>query len=347
MVSKCVLEKMKTVFGELMQCELMKMRYSTLIFAIASFLLFSSCQSEPKILAIAERQFIDIETMKPIEGGWVHFVWYGKPKPSGASTCKSAVLGRSGADGWFRNTAQDPSWQLDEMTVFFVPGYQRAKLARIESEPDQLMLLVEETDQYYGKMPGFEQRLREQGFVYHPSSIKDRFSYHWTKRIYRKDFPRGEYPQRYFIRYHGFPWDVGQNFSFLGRICDDPGAINIGLSRARTQYTDKLRSTSSTRFFCDSVWKGSPLNEPSNEYWVNRMAWVLSDPTEFWQYFKSHQGAQKYNGSRLLKGFDEAKRQAVCAWIMPHVEKVEAQLRQVGPPESTISVIPEKAGVSQ
>ncbi len=332
--------------GALMQCEHRTVTFKAMLLAICALQTLSSCHSEPtsKTLAVAERQFIDVETMKPIEGGWVHFVWRGKPKSNGVSSCRSAVLGRSDADGWFRDTALDPSWRLDEMPVYFVPGYQFLRFEHIEGDPDHVMLLVPETDQYYGKMPGFEQRLREQGFTYHFATIKDNYSYNWTKRISSKGFMRGEYSQRYFIRYHGFPWDVGQNFRLLGRVCDDPGARNVGLSQERIQYTDKLRSISSTRFFCDPIWKGSPLNEPSNENWVNRMGWILTDPTEFWQYFNAQQGSQDYNGSRLLMGFDEPKRQAVCAWIMPHVLQVEAELLRAGPPDSTLSVIPEKTG---
>lgn len=343
MASRCVLEKMKTVFGELMQCELMKMRYPTLIFAIASVFLFSSCQSEPKALAVAERQFIDAETLKPIEGGWVHFVWRGRPKPNGMSTCKSAVLGRSGPDGWFRNTAQDPSWRLDEMPVFFVPGYQRAILERIESEPDHLMLTVWESDQYYGKMPGFEQRLREQGFIYHPSSIKDKFSYHWTKRIHRKNFPRGEFPQRYFIRYHGFPW--GQDFSFLGKVCGDPGAINIGLAQERIQYTDKLRSISSTRFFCDPVWKGSEISSGEKEVFITRASWIFSDKAEIWRFVSDEFGKWNFNHLVALDKFDEQKKQEFCAWILPKVEMTEAELLRKGPPLPTIETVPLSSGM--
>ena len=108
------------------------MTFKTLFLTMCALLMLSSCHGEPasKTLAVAERQFIDIETMKPIEGGWVHFVWRGKPKPNGVSSCLSAVLGRTGPDGWFRDTAYDPSWKLDELPVYFVPGYQMLLLDR-------------------------------------------------------------------------------------------------------------------------------------------------------------------------------------------------------------------------
>ena len=333
--------------GALMQCEHRAMTYKTLFLTICALLTLSSCHSEPssKTLAVAERQFIDIETMKPIEGGWVHFIWYGKPKPNGMSSCRSAVLGRSGPDGWFRDTAQDPSWRLDEMTVFFVPGYQRVMLDRIESDPDHLMILVPETDQYYGKMPGFEQRLRDQGFVYHPDKAKDKYSYNWTKRIVRKGFPRGDFPQRYFIRYHGFPGEVGQNFSFLGRICDDPGSRNVGLAQERIEYTDKLRSISSTRFFCDPIWKGSEISSDEKQVFITRASWILSDRKEAWEHVSDQFGQWNFNHLEALPKFDEHKKNGFCAWILPKVEMTEAELLRTGPPLPTVEIVPISPGI--
>ncbi len=331
--------------GVSMPCEGKTMNPKTLFLAICAVLLLSSCRSEPKTLAVAERQFIDAETMKPIEGGWVHFIWYGKPKPNGMSSCRSAVLGRSGPDGWFRDTAQDPSWKLDEMTVFFVPGYQRVVLDRIESDPDHLIMAVPETDQYYGKMPGFEQRLRDQGFVYHFAAIKDEYSHHWTKRISSKGFPRGDFPQRYFIRYHGFPWDVGQNFNFLGRVCDDPGSRNVGLAQERIQYTDKLRSISSTRFFCDPVWKGSAISDGEKEVFITSASWILSDRKEAWEQVSDQFGKWNFNHLEALAKFDEQKKQAFCAWILPKVEMIEAELIRSGPPLPTIETTPLSPGI--
>ncbi len=333
--------------GALMQCERIAMAFKTSFLAIFALLTLSSCHSEPvsKTLAVAERQFIDAETMQPIEGGWVHFVWRGKPKPNGVSSCRSAVLGRSGPDGWFRDTAQDLSWRLDEMPVYFVPGYQFLRFEHIEGDPDHVMLLVPETDQYYGKMPGFEQRLRAQGFTYHFATFKDNYSYNWTKRISSKGFMRGEYAQRYFIRYHGLPNDVGQNFRLLGRVCDDPGARNVGLSQERIQYTDKLRSISSTRFFCDPIWKGSEISSDEKQVFITTASWILSDRKEAWEQVSDQFGQWNFNHLEALAKFDEQKKQAFCAWILPKVEITEAELLRAGPPLPTVEIVPMSPGI--
>jgi len=322
------------------------MTYKSVLLMICALLMLSSCRSEPKsnTLAVAERQFIDAETMKPIEGGWVHFVWRGKPKPNGVSSCRSAVLGRTGPDGWFRDTAQDPSWTLDELPVYFVPGYQWLLFDFLEDDPDHVMLLVPETDQYYGKMPGFEQRLREQGFVYHFATIKDKYSYNWSKRISSKGFLRGDIPQRYFIRYHGFPWDVGQNFRLLGRVCDDPGARNVGLAQERIQYTDKLRSISSTRFFCDPIWKGSEISNDEKQVFITTASWILSDRKEAWEHVSDQFGNWNFNHLEALSKFDERKKNEFCAWILPKVEMTAAELVRSGPPLPTVEITPLSPG---
>jgi hypothetical protein len=103
--------------------------YTAITFCIVLFLsliLIQGCAGKPeaKPLPIAEWQFIDVETMLPIEGAFINFAWRGESTAQGMTICKHGVLGRTDKNGWFRSVAKDPTWYADGTPAFFVPGYE-------------------------------------------------------------------------------------------------------------------------------------------------------------------------------------------------------------------------------
>ena len=71
--------------------------YTTITLRLALAILFmflQGCTSKAEIkeLAVAEWQFIDAETMQPIEGAFINFAWRGESTSRGMTTCKHGGL---------------------------------------------------------------------------------------------------------------------------------------------------------------------------------------------------------------------------------------------------------------
>lgn len=211
-----------------------------------------------KTLAVAEWQFIDAETMRPIEGAFVNFAWRGEPTSSGMTTCKHGVLGRTDKNGWFRSVAKDPTWYADGTPAFFVPGYEYFKFKYGYPDAEHITATIAEDKTVFGNYPEFEERIRMNGYVFQGEISADRkFSHVWTKVMPAAGFHNRmrdqKNPRRYFVKYQTFPELVDQTFQFVGKVCSDEGATNE-VDRGIVHLSDHLRAYHSTKYFCDPAW---------------------------------------------------------------------------------------------
>ena len=293
-------------------------------------LLSPGCSNADKPLPVAEWQFIDAETLKPIEGGWINFAWRGKPRSNGTSSCPRGVLGRTGKDGWFRTTAKDPTWRVDPIPYYFVPGYENFEFAYGDPDPAHITAYVPYDVNLLGTMPTFEQHLRDMGYVYHQPLMSDRWSHHFTKIMPSLGFHElqghKEIRQRYFIKYRSFPEYVEQNFSFMGKQCDDEGSDNIGLEFERIKLTDRLRAISSTKYFCDPIWNGVKRPVIDLTEWMRRAGWLFKDPYFVWKRNIEFMPDRYQNWSKHFdhsKPLNQSEHASFCSWILPVVAVVE------------------------
>ena len=298
-------------------------------------LLIVGCSNADKPLPVAEWQFIDAETLKPIEGGWINFAWRGKPRSNGTSSCPRGVLGRTGKDGWFRTTAKDPTWRVDPIPYFFVPGYENFQFAYGDPDPAHITAYVPYDVNLLGTMPTFEQHLRDMGYEYHQPLMSDRWSHHFTKIMPSKGFQElqghKEIRQRYFIKYRSFPEYVEQNFSFMGKQCDDEGSDNIGLEFERIQLTDRLRAISSTKYFCDPIWDGVKRPVIDLTEWVGRAAWLTPGIKTTYPKIIELMPSRYYAWADKIefnKPFTRKEREDFCSWINPYL--IKAEVRSIG-----------------
>jgi hypothetical protein len=299
---------------------------------ILAFLILASasCNRVEKPLPVAEWQLIDAETMKPIEGGWINFAWRGKPKSNGVSSCPRGVLGQTGPDGWFRTTAKENYWRADPLPSYFVPGYEFFDYEYGMPDKDHITAYIPYDVNLLDTMPSFEKALAEKGYVYHQPVLSDRWSHHWTKIMPVAGFHdfrnHPEIKRSYFIRYRSFPNFVGQNFSFMGKVCDDPGADNIGVELERVQRTDKLRAIYSTRYLCDAKWGDIKRPRLDLTEWMRRASWLFKDPYAVW---KKNIELMPDRYQKWSKYFDQetplnkSEHERFCAWILPIAEIVE------------------------
>jgi hypothetical protein len=306
-----------------------------LVMLVVSGLLLS-CQAQEQPLPVAEWQFIDAETMQPIEGAWINFAWRGKPKSNGVSSCPRGVLGRSGKDGWFRDIGREPYWKVDPLPSYFVPGYEHFQYEYGVPDADHITAYIPYSETYLGTIPAFEDNLRKNGWVHHPGIIRDDFANKWTKVFPSKGFRdyvgHREVRQRYFMRYFSLPEFVGQSFSFMGKHCDDERADNIGLELKTIKFTDKLRAIHSTEYFCRDLWRGMKKN-PSQQYmyiWMNRAFWLLPAERKPWDEMKILLPEHLNSSSReflINVPLSDSEHSTFCNWIKPYLEKAILETR--------------------
>lgn len=223
-------------------------------------ILFQGCagKAEVKELPVAEWQFIDAETMQPIEGAFINFAWRGESTAGGMTTCKHGVLGRTDKNGWFHSAAKDPTWYADGTPAFFIPGYEYFKFKYGYPDAEHITATIAEDKTVYGNYPEFEERIRMNGYVFQGEISADRkFSHVWTKVMpavgFHDRIRDQKNPRRYFVKYQTFPELVDQTFQFVGKVCGDDGATNE-VDRGIVRLSDHLRAYYSTKYFCDPAW---------------------------------------------------------------------------------------------
>jgi hypothetical protein len=246
-----------------------------LLFAIAS-----CARPAPSALPIAQWQFIDAETMQPIEGAFVNFAWRGKATARGLQTCKRGVLKRSDKNGWVRDTALDASWHVDATPSFFVPGYEFFPYRYGYPDENHVTHYIkQDANQEFGRYPAWEKSWVKMGYVYQGEKSAQYLEWHaWTKvlpAVGFHDFQRDlENPRRYFMKLRTIPAQVGAAFSFVGKTCDDVDATN-SVDIVAVREADYLRGYHSTKYFCDTAWNSLPPGRWDMTEWIRRATWLL------------------------------------------------------------------------
>jgi hypothetical protein len=286
--------------------------------------------SESKPLAVAEWQFIDAETMQPIEGAFINFAWRGESTSRGMTTCKHGVLGRTDKNGWFRSVAKDPTWYADGTPAFFVPGYEYFKFRYGYPDAEHITATIAEDKTVYGNYPAFEERMHQNGYEFQGEISADRqFSHVWTKVMPAAGFHDRmrdqKNPRRYFVKYQTYPELVDQTFQFVGKVCSDEGATNE-VDREMIQLSDHLRGYHATKYFCDPAWNSIAYARLEISIWIRRATWILPKGSGFKpleelipEYFKD---ASK--SGMLSRNLTAAERAKMCEALNVYLKNGES-----------------------
>jgi hypothetical protein len=288
-----------------------------ILFAILLTLTLNACAKAPPSLPVAQFQLIDADTMKPIEGGWINFPWHGKPSKLGYSSCVRGVLGRTGPDGWFRDTARESFWKPDPIPNIFIPGYEYFKYRYGEPDEQHVTAYVDMDRTEVGRYPAWEEKLKKLGYTWQP--------HEWTKVYpatgFRDTRSAPDDDKIYFVRYRSLPYQVEQNFIYVGKVCSDPGSENIGLESSIVKATDRMRAVESSKYFCREEWK--TLNTPFDvTNWFTRATWLLADPTKAFDEVKSVLPDFTNNQNwtfRYTRSLTADEHAAYCRWISSHL----------------------------
>jgi hypothetical protein len=293
---------------------------------IALFLLMitlNACAKAP--LPVAQFQLIDADTMKPIEGGWVNFIWYGGKLTGNVKSrpCVRAVLGRSDQNGWVRDTARESFWKLDSLGHIFVPGYEYFNYRYGEPDEQHVTAYVRMDKIEAGRFPAWEENLRKLGYTWKP--------HEWTKVYPADGFRDTRYApddgRVYFVRYRSMPTQVEQNFPMVGTVCDKPGAENIGMGDERGREIDRLRASESLKYLCRADWLSLQPDRPIPwSSWIQRSLWLLPDQndaqkqmhTRFPDFTKQPYWSDPMASQRP---FSRDEQSQFCEWLMPLIKQ--------------------------
>jgi hypothetical protein len=283
-------------------------------------LALNACAKAPPPLPVAQFQLIDADTMKPIEGGWVNFIWYGKKLTGKVQSrpCVRAVLAKTGADGRFADTAKESFWVPAPLPDIFVPGYEYLQYRYGDPDDQHVTLFVRMDKTEAGRFPAWEESLKKLGYTWKP--------HEWTKVIPATGFRNANLPddgRRYFVRYRSFPIDVEMSFRMVGTVCDKPGAENVGLSAESGRTTTFLRASESLKYFCHKDWLTLPADRQTHlAGWIQRSLWLLPDQNEMYDemqtrfpdFTKQPRWSDFYGGQRPFTAEEQTR---FCDWLLP------------------------------
>lgn len=197
--------------------------------------------------AVAEHQFIDADTMKPIEGVWVNLGWRKTIHPNGASVCTGRELQRSDRDGRVRFTAPDLVSFREAMPQIFVPGYETFRYRWMQPDYKHVTAFIEQQQTEHGRYPSIERRLQDLGYTYQADD------HEWTKvypiRALPPQVPVGDV--RFYVTFRSLPGWVANFLPYVGTLCTEPGAKNVGLEPENVAASNKQRAEFAARYFCD------------------------------------------------------------------------------------------------
>ena len=304
-----------------------------LLFLVLVMLNLSACAermrqvSDPPVTESWE--FIDVETGKPIEGGWINFAWYGLPDKNGRIYCKRGVLGRTGADGVYSNTAKDGSWIRQNPPWIFVPGYEHFAYDHdLVDQPDMIVAYIRMNAK--GDWPAWEKRFQDMGYQWQQGEQVRRTG--WAKRlpvsiVAKALVPidlnaRNQHHVRYYIHARSHPPEYGLAFSNVSSRCAEPGAENVGFSDERDELTTYQRALFSYKFICDEAWDSVPVaNTSDTSIWIQRSLWMRGLQTNSLpelQVLLPIATKQYMWPIGAVKPLTKMERKLFCDWLKPY-----------------------------
>jgi hypothetical protein len=269
-------------------------------------------------------QFIDAETMKPIQGAYVNPIWM-KPTPSGkigSPGCVRAALLRSDADGWVR--MKGPKGGILANINFMVPGYDSFNYKYALPDSNHVLHMIEAQKITVERYPAWAKNLEQLGYHYEAVSLAGSAGYYKSFSIgdFKDSQSDLEKPQIYFIKHRSFPSDP--SLSIFGRInqCGDEG-VNIGMDYEAIKETSMQRAIIYSNVLCDEKWDTATGVQPFGA--LTTAMWLIEEPmnlaiasSKLATLLPNYPKVAMASSSRA---FTAEERTKFCAWIQPYVEK--------------------------
>ena len=268
-------------------------------------------------------QFIDAETMKPIQGAYVNPIWM-KPTPAGkvgSPGCIRAALLRSDANGWVR--MKGPKGGILSNINYMVPGYDFFDYKYKNPDDQHVLNFLRAEKSEVTRYPAWAKSLEDLGYTYGYGS-------YW---IYYKSFPITGFkdnqsaikkPQTYFIKHRALPNDsVLSTFISVDRC--GPEGENINLDTATLKEVNAQRGRISANVLCDEKWDTAAGPQPYGELEV--ALWLVDTPQNASlareKFTIELPDYPKILSPQWGRSFTKRERLVFCKWIRPFSEKYQ------------------------
>lgn len=269
-------------------------------------------------------QFIDAETMKPIQGAYVNPIWM-KPTPSGkvgSPGCVRAALLRSDANGWVR--MKGPKGGILGNINFMVPGYDHFKYQYETPDKQHVLNIIRVDRDDVKQYPAWAKNLENLGYYYDSR----RWSYVKIFPVdgFKDNLSDRKMPQIYFVRNRAFPGDT--MLSIFGQVnqCGNGGGEDIGMDDKTANETNTRRGIIQANQLCDEKWDTAAGYQPYGA--LATALWLVADPmdlvsasSELAEHVPSY--PKVVTAAFAGRVFTKTERLQFCAWIKPYVEKYQ------------------------
>lgn len=305
-----------------------KPRYSSwILLGVFAYLSLVSCAvgyrnpADPDNNSV-EYQFIDADTMKPIQGAYVNVVWV-TPTPPGkvnGSQCVQAALLRSDINGWVK--MDGPKGSLLEVPWILVPDYEYLALTyRLEPKVESIHILsVFRAD--FERYPAWGDSLKQLGYtlINQPKASNVEFQKNFD-HVPKSNDPRSfTGSQQYYVTHRSYP-----GVAYIYNVANScgPEGNNIGLSDTERAETGTRRALHHLKLVCDKRWDTATGKFPQSA--MHQALWLVETPMEnakAWERIKevipTYQGTISDPASPNMT---KAERMAFCTWMQPFADK--------------------------
>lgn len=265
-------------------------------------------------------QFIDAETMKPIEGVYVNPVWV-IPTPPGkvrGARCVRAALLRSDTQGWVR--MKRPAKAVIDNVNFMVPGYESFTYRFRVPDQHHVMHIIPAEPSDIVDYPAWAENLQALGYHYNEPSAASRAGFY-------KAFPVAGFvdntseqypPQLYYIKRRSPP--SSENLSVFTRVdeCGKDGE-DIGLGEAAAE-ANKQRALIYLDDLCDTKWDTAKGRQRFGALFI--ALWLVGPPDDANLASKLLAGQLPEYPEVVVpsagRAFTQSERLRFCAWMKPY-----------------------------
>ena len=266
-------------------------------------------------------QFIDADTMKPIQGAYVGVRW--EDEKSGA--CAKGELARSDAKGWVRMKGP-PDSQISGISRM-VPGYENLYFDYAVPDNQHVTAKFVLDERTRAEYPAWAANLTRLG--YKDDRSPGPTTTRWTKVYPIKGFVdlMGDFvmPQLHYVRYRSLPPTSALAIGGVDASCDD-ASKNIGLSPSQVREAVTRKGVLFAQMLCDEKWDTAKSYQPDNA--LDSTFDLVATEAEggrlkAFAEFRALLPDYPYLNVPGHRTFTKNERLKFCAWVKPYVEKYQ------------------------
>ena len=252
---------------------------------------------------LVEYQFIDADTMKPIQGAYVNAVWVSQD----GSQCLQAALLRSDANGWVK--MDGPKGAYQKIPRFMVPGYEAFSYLYKTPDAQHVSHMIRAEKREAIEYPAWEQNLLAIGYAFHTYDTRPSLGYYKKYSIagFADPFAEPHVPKAYFVRWRSFP--TNSSLSTFGRLESCGNSNDVGF---QGEKTNAVRAKIQADVLCNDKWDSAIGRQGYGS--LTTALWLVSNPTStasWGQFAKAVPTYPPINGAEASRAFTKFEQTVI------------------------------------